>query len=351
MSRCSPVRIAAFAVLALAGAAVVNAWSQAVAPLYPRAQARAQALQAQAADVRAVTVGHSHNKAINFEALGLPTGYHYWTGGADLFEAAQTADCLARRLPNLDVVLMPVAYLGPIHDNHAMAGGQTRRIRHYLELSSLCDARPVHGLTWTWLRSFAAHVPRPDRGKGLVLALLKRLASPERRSSGVEAPERGYLGPPPDLLHAPAAPPPDSSALRHLRAARSVRARQWEQNADRAARTLARLHTTLRQRGVRLVLYTPPYDPLYTRTYQRTAPHVLALFHRTLRAAAALADIEYHNFARYMPLARDSTLFWDASHMNTRGARAFSAVLRTAMDRAMDQAHAPASAGTTPADD
>ncbi len=300
---------------------------------------RARHLEAKRHTVEAITLGHSHNMAIDFDALGASSGYHVWSGGSDLFEAAHAADCLARRLPRLRTVYAPINYYAFVHDNRLIQR-EHLRIRHYASLPRRCMLPPVARPSAVWVRAATAHLSGRERLRDMVRAVLDGKATHD----DVTVPPDGYLGPPRSALYQQAAPTGAANARKHLALAGHLDARQATQVEQRMRERLIRLHRSLRSRGVRLVLYTPPYARAYTETVQEAMPTLMARLQDNMAQVAATTGVEYYDFGRHEAMVNDTTLFWNPTHLNRRGAAVFSKALRVAMNRAAS-AQRPARVG------
>src|SRR5687768_11733286 len=97
--------------------------SETVAPTYPAIKQRMRLLAQKADSIDIINVGHSHNRAIDYRAMGV-RGFHLWSGGSDLLESAYLLRVVAPMLPNLKAVLIPLLPLSfrldnSLHDNRS----------------------------------------------------------------------------------------------------------------------------------------------------------------------------------------------------------------------------------------
>ena len=84
----------------------------------------------------------------------------------------------------------------------------------------------------------------------------------------------------------------------------------------------------LRERGVRVVFFTPPYYHLYERGFD---PRVRDDMRRRMAALASRPGVEWHDLSQDPVLTRDPANFMAGDHLSCRGAAAFSRRLRAEM--------------------
>lgn len=308
----------AFAAGGAAVLAAAYAASEAVDPVFPTMQARVAHFRGRAAEVRGVTVGPSHSRAVDFGALGVP-GAHLWRGNEDVFEAAYLGRYAAEHAPRLRYVLLPASYGLLRLDNTLRRDPHAAGARR--EMYTRAPGGPVlPGDRELWISARLAPVVRADHWSGVVLHL--RDPRPAR-------PLAPNGGPPRDRDGGPLAP---DSMERHGRGRIAVHRAQTEETlaADPAtpARARAALRTLARDlhaRGVVLVLYSPPYHRAYLRHLDGDA---------AARRRAALGPLlDEPNVVWVEPgggvaSAGDDSLFLNSDHANAAGAREFSARLR-----------------------
>ena len=308
----SPVRTAGLTVLfvALGGAA---AWtvSQHAAPVHPDVQGREAVLDRVAPRVEVASLGNSHARAIDFDALGV-RGFHFSLGGSDLFEAVRLFRHARRRLPALREAYVVVSPRQVVNSAFPERHGRRRSV--YVQTG---DYRPMSGDWRLALTSPLSPLARDDHWAAVF------------SGSG----DKPAFGPDGALLN--------ERPQRSFEAIKSEGPRRAAYHGDLARRSeeaypglcadLGRLLETLVEEsvGLRLVLYTPPYPRAY---YEAVVgpPATCDLRPVAARLAGAYAHVFYLD-ASTSALSDDLVLFLNADHLNDAGAAAFSAMLRDTM--------------------
>lgn len=312
----SPPRFAVLAGVFAVGVAVLYALSTAVAPVYPEVHARQALLEAQANDIEAVTLGHSHSRAVLFDSLAPGAGFHLWRSSRDPFETRWAFEAKRDALPALKTVLVAVAPYA--WDNTALPSAARDRRR---ELYAL---HPTAGRWATDIglraHALAAPIARGDHWKGVAYALLGRPLA-------VDVEPNGWIDDRPRATVRDAATL-DSIAVLTAAAHAEVDALSQAARAsfcNEAADALAAL-PALAGADVQVVFYTPPYWPPYLRRLDATATCDLRPVARHL--SAQHAHVRYVDDSRHPAFVRDAGLFLDADHLNAVGAGRYSALLR-----------------------
>jgi hypothetical protein len=313
------------AVLVLAGA---WALSEAVDPVYPEMRAKIALFRQRSGMIRAVSVGNSHTRALDFDALGQP-GMHLYEGGQDVFEAAYLADYAARRAPRLKYVLLTASYGLERLDHAAVTSTDLTGIRRHTYARTAVP-RFIRGDAELWLSSVFSPIARRDHWSGVSLRLLGRHVPREpvrltRDGRDAEPPPRPFV-PDTTLRNAPPRSGGDDESVVND-----------PTTPARAVAQLRRLADELQGRGVRLVLYTPPYHQTLPRYVLQRAPG-------TRRALAPLLrhpNVVWMDFGDDPSFAHRDDLFRDSDHMNPAGARVFSTLLRRCLAAVEGSAEAP----------
>jgi hypothetical protein len=307
------LRFAAGGALVLAAA---YGASEAVDPMYAEMRARMAVFRQARGEVEAVTVGNSHGRAIDFVPLGV-RGMHFWSGGQDAFTAAFLARHLAESAPRLRYVFIAASpsfhQLDP--DGIVMEDFTGPRREVY---ASIRAPRYLRGDFDLWLGSHLAPVARPDHWRGVAEGLGRPRPRPRLTADG----RRDETDPPPLS--------PDSMASYGMRRAARHRRLVSETLAHdstapaRALRDLDALARELGRRGVRLVLYTPPYHESYGRHFADDGGE---LRRALLPLLARNPNTVWLDYSRDSAFTRRADFYLNGDHLNARGARAFSARL------------------------
>ncbi|HZW03606.1 MAG TPA: hypothetical protein VFF68_06755, partial [Anaerolineaceae bacterium] len=145
-------------------------------------QAHMAAILADAERIDALALGNSHAGSLHLGALGYANGYRFPRADGDLFETRALVRYLAPRLPNVEVVLIPVSYFSFLEENTAAAEVAVRREHLYAALPAWRfapgDLEPfLLGKSHVYLP--VARLVRADNWEGVFSALLGRGAEPE----------------------------------------------------------------------------------------------------------------------------------------------------------------------------
>jgi hypothetical protein len=292
--------------------------SERLDPVYPELRARMAHFRQHAPAIDAVSVGNSHSRAIDFDALGV-RGTHLWMGGQDVFEAAYLARYAADAAANIRYVLFPVSP-GFQQVDHAVVRSVDERSRRRELYARTPLRRPVAGDGSLWVSGRLAPVVREDHWKG-VAARLRGPRPPIRLTPHGLRTER------------PRAPlTPDSMARYGAGRGSAHRAAAEETVAvdpttpRRVAAELDDLAGYLGARGVLLVLYTPPYHPGYL--HEIPAAMMAETRSTTKRIVDRHRNVIWMDFSVHPAFSGRDELFMNADHLNREGARLLSDRLR-----------------------
>jgi hypothetical protein len=325
---------AGFVAGALAALAAVYALSEATVPVYADTQARVAHFREHGPSLEAVSVGNSHSAALDFGALGM-RGMHFWYAGADPFEAMFLARYAAGEAPRLRYVLLTASYGFERLDNAVMRSADYTAIRRaaYLRTGGL---RFIPGDRNLWIGARLAPVARTDQWSGVAARLAGRRRPPVRLTPDgmVVEPEPPPISP--DSLRRYA---PWQAGIHESRAAESLA--HAPATPARMAADLDALARELGARGIVLVLYTPPYHHTYLR---EVPPEVVEGTRRALAPVLRHPNVVRLDFSTHPAFTRSDALFEDSDHLNPRGARQFSALLRRCLEAAVQ----PGATGVRP---
>ncbi|HEX7242280.1 MAG TPA: hypothetical protein VF263_18480 [Longimicrobiaceae bacterium] len=310
-------RAALFLALGLVPLGALYLVSESVSPVYADQKLRVRFLEESADSLEALAVGNSHNLAIDFDALGM-RGFHIWQGGTDPFELEYQLRYLMPRVPRVRTVLIPASYFLFVSDNAALVTEDRSDLRRSF-YAAQPQPRWIAGDFTHFLEAHAAPVARPDHWLGVV----KGLATGQR--VGVPT-ERSYCRP--VLLTADSLAKDAAKRLELHRGLYTEMSQNHPRLADDAQAALARAVDGLRERGVRVVFFTPPYYHLYERGFD---PRVRDDMRRRMAALASRPGVEWHDLSQDPALTRDPANFMDGDHLSCRGAAAFSRRLRAEM--------------------
>lgn len=247
--------------------------------------------------------------AIDFKALGVLHGYHLWMGGGDLFEARYLAEAFVPQLPRLRLLFVPLSYPILRQDN----GGPNRQLAPW----KLSDG------DWrNRLRAWIRPVVRQDHWRHVAHFWLFGVAPRVLAADGnLIQPWKPWDPAAVDVES------PKYAANVHLRRVAKV----FAASPDIEVRTEACLQELIhfaRQRGVRIIFYTPPYARAYSERMRDKNPELLAHWQQIIRRLVTEEHIEYHDFSRDPRFIDQPDYFGNEDHMNPKGAHVFSRELR-----------------------
>ena len=270
------------------------------------------------AGARAASIGNSHSYGLDFETLGLE-GVHLGRAGGDLLESAYYLDVLRPRTEAVRVLFLSLSFFSLARDNAAWEGTRGRRLHLYINLPHW---RWIDGDFGLWAMGrvdplLPIHaVVRGDAWKGVLRgALAQDLAgaeadvesqaaaplAPADERAPVEAGEAGADCPTmaPEALEAHA----EEIADTHVGFSRSVldAAPGTPERAESAAR---RLVGGLTERGVTVVLHTPPYHPGYSARFLARRPDLVERQRTFARELAEREDVWYVDGSQVPGLTR-----------------------------------------------
>lgn len=275
---------------------------------------RQKNLLAKKDSIFAISLGNSRNKAINFEVLELK-GYQFYRHGGDLYEAYFSLLELAEDLPNLKTIFIPIHYT-ELSDNLGYEG--IRRQFYSLRPMSL----PLPNDFRVWLKSKFYFFSSDFDGEKIND---EDLNSFELSEYGViQIKEQKHSMNLDELLK--------QGSLRaekhvtHMKS-RGLSEAEMVENLSKAVKNLI---ATAKQKGYRLIFYTPPTVSSYLEKMEESYtvdPRKL------LTKIAKQESVEYFDFSNVNEMNTGSIMFKDPDHLNVQtGSVVFSKMLKQAME-------------------
>jgi hypothetical protein len=307
--------------LLIAGPLVALLWS--LSRRYPdsyddvRSVSRLEAVLANRSTLRALSVGNSHARAVDFEVLGVP-GLDIGLPWNDVFEVEYQLRTLAPRLPELEVVFIALSYF-TFHWANTDAGEAERFLQsRRLFYAMVPTARWMPGDWDNYAAGRVYWLARSDVWYNVAMGLAGRDPYYSRAAEYEE--DRTEANTPEELvLHARARVPEKVDLARRMLAADTLL-------AERTYASLSASIRFLQERGVRVVLFTPPYYRAYSDLYVATG--LVGDMRRRARRLAAEHGVPWLDLSQEPALAADAALFRDSDHLNYRGKEAFTPRLR-----------------------
>jgi hypothetical protein len=299
--------------------------SETVAPIYGSHKERMRLMRKNAPDIEAISAGNSHSLALDFETLNL-RGFHLWSIGSDLFEVNYLLNAVVPLLPNLKVVLLNISPMAFGHDNR-LTGGHNRLVQ-YAVTPTMRSWKLINGDVKNFVHGKLSPIIREDNWNGIVRAMI-----PIKSLHGAEGSEKmisqrvdqsGFIG---NRMQNVV----DAYDLQH----NAERPRWWEKHdwnhpeiEEKAFHVLVSTIGMLRDKNIRVILYTPPITDVSMTYLLRKEPEAVQRSKSYVQRLQQEFHVEYFDFSVSQPWIRRYELFLDEGHLNHRGARLFSAELR-----------------------
>ncbi len=287
--------------------------------------------------VKTAVWGSSHAECIQLGKMGL-MGVNLGARAQDLFEIQYKVESLAPRLGQLKTALISMSYFSFLYDNSVSLEHRKSRDAIRIKMYALYpfhlpyirgDAGNfIFGVLYPvltldhWRRVFLEAPPtlKPDRPlpsrstKPMPIALLrKRVAVQKEKEDAISKLK----------FHAKRR---TAGYIPLIRRMASVHPNLEQETLAAATRAVL----LLKERGVRVVLFTPPYYKEYNRLFRAAWKRSML---KTTRGLAKRTGVEYYDFATDPEFESTPKLFKNSDHLNTLGAALFSAKLKERMDR------------------
>jgi hypothetical protein len=269
-------------------------------------------------NVQAIVLGNSHGDNITFETMGLQ-GYSLSRAWGDLFETQHYLKYLVPRLPNLEIVFIPISYFSFNWDNGSIEKLEDRRSQIYTILPA-----------WNFIRGDLDQflegkvdnlfpiktVVREDHWKGVFYAVV----SGKKVNSNINQilqENCNYQ---------------DQQTLEDIAEVRVLDTIDMGQQVaskrpDIQTATYATLVETvefLHSRGIRVVFFTPPYYHEYSKIFMRESPDSISNMNLNISKLIREKHIEYYDFSFDKTFIDDIRLYRDSDHLNLCGKQSFS---------------------------
>jgi len=264
--------------------------------------------------VRVLVIGNSHAGAIDPDDLGRGSVSLAFPWG-DLAEAELQVRTLVPRLPELRVTLVTVSFFTFHWSNDEFDGEGLLDSRERFHAVSP-GLGTVDGDVESLLRGRSYWIVRPDHWLGVASGLAESLGR-----EGVDDPEEGFR----DEVHR------DSALVRHaeervattLRRKREMIARNPDLPRENHER-LAGMVDYLRQAGMCVVLYTPPFHWRYLELYE--AEPSLTEMRALTSGLSDRMGVPWLDYSDH-PMSRAPIWFADSDHLNVHGDSHFTGIL------------------------
>lgn len=308
--------------------ALVLIWlSRSLDPVYAVERYRMRQMLARAKTIEAISLGHSLNRALDFDVLGM-NGYHMWESGSDYFEVAYRIRAILPLLPKLKVVFIAVGPTTFFLENRHMQRGDGRRRVYYATTPGLPSWLPINGDVKNLVAGKLADIAREDHWQGAVEALLANgpVDSAAKKLWPVDAhgavlKDRVFQSASKKMIRKSARLLVES----HKAQVRIV-GRHFPEVDREACHVLAEMIHLLKTRNVRVIFYTPPISYPFLKAVQNDDV-LQAIWVKSLEYLQHLQEeygIEYFNYIDDRDFVYKYQQYIDAIHLNLNGARRFS---------------------------
>jgi len=316
MSTVTVRKIILFVLIGLGLAYALHRIGETLSPIHGQHKARMQMLMEKADKIEALAVGHSHNLALDFEALGL-NGFHLWIIGSDMFEVRYILNSILPSLPNLQMVFIPVTHHTFLHNNGLVGEGIVIRHVYYATTPTLKSFRPIHNDFKYLIMGKVCSIARHDHWKGVLKAALNMIRGNGAYDSFMaDVSATGKIGPPfeNDMVGCERTKRFDE-LQEYMRLSKSV----LEEQPETPETVFAAMQETVRllqQNEIRPIFYTTPVAPAYRDYVYREAPKTMQLTQSYLDRLQNEFGIEYYDFFRDSSLVNHPKYFYDEDHLD-----------------------------------
>jgi len=319
-------KISFFVIVGVGLALALNWVGETLAPVHMQHKARMQQLLDRASEIEALAVGHSHNLAIDFDALGL-NGFHLWIVGSDMFETRYLLNSIIPLLPNLKTVFIPVTPYTFLHDNSFHPKGVIIRHVYYATTPTYRSFLPVRNDFRNWVMGKLCGIARHDHWQGVVESTFDRSfhgGNGPHQPSEARISKNGKIGPSFENSMAGCAKTKRFDELQqYIRLSKKV----YEEHPglpETVYAALTDIAQMLGENGIRPVFYSAPVVHDFRAYLQREEGTVLELGKTYMERLEREFDIQYYDFFSDTLFANQPEYFHDEDHLNTLGANVFS---------------------------
>src|SRR5690554_4003995 len=297
-----------------------------ISPAYPELKSRMEILEQRASEIEVVTLGHSHNVSIDFDAMGVD-GFHLWTASADPFETKYWAEYAVPKLPNLKYVLIASSYWVFRRDN--TAGAPTvpsyfpeKRRELYAVTNSV---RFIKGDFSYFVKGKLAPIVRVDHWKGIVDQLI---TGAEKTRKSARDGKVDYH--PADTVSAEALRKDAEEQVAHDLMLQTAMVADHKNLVQDAFDTFDEMAAYLNKRGVKVIFFILPFYVAYNeRTDKPTAEEMRRLMRQL---ADKHENVVYYDFSTHPSFTEVSEYYFDSTHLNVGGSKVFSQFFREQLE-------------------
>jgi hypothetical protein len=272
---------------------------------YPGERARFLHLLNDGQQYEAITIGHSHNMAIDFAALG-HEGYHAWTSSMDVYEAYAMLKEILPVQKEIKTIYMPVAYFVSANNKNDDLN-RSARVRFY---ALFPEIQPIENTPAYWLMGMQH---RFKNLSSLVTQLF--FDQPTDHYSAKDGQRLTYYFNRTD----------QETLIEYFVPQEFKGHYSMVRDNDRYKTIIKKIEDLSKSNNVKLVLYTPPYHPTYSEMYPDGFVDSLIT---DVKDFCTNQHIAYYDFHDYRPISHKEGVYFTPTHLNYWGAVEFSELLR-----------------------
>lgn len=274
--------------------------------------------------MEAITLGNSHSGAINYSVLRIE-GQFLALAGADLFEVESTASALDNELPMLKTVFIAISYYSFSRDNATIEPFRTRRIGFYSVVPTWSPVQgdlPIFVLGKLDAATHILSVVRSDSWKGVWVGMANGAPAPDPflydgvRTNSVWGDCFHYTE---EQLEA------NSQVVARLNVLSSRKMASAHPGLVRdASAALARTIEQFQSKGIRVILFTPPYHQTYNVLFTEQGSDLLEDMKQSIDTLRQIYHVEYYDFSQDSEIVVQPEFFHNSDHLSECGTRVFT---------------------------
>lgn len=320
------IHIVVFLMIVFAVGAILYYISNTIDPLYAVDKERIDSLIAKSEQIEAITIGHSGNRAIDFEVLGL-NGFHLWKGGTDLFETKYVLETIVPILPNLKVIFIPISPYSAFHDNAAVNIRADLRSRYYIIYESLNNDRMIKNDYKNYFLAEISPLIRGDHWRGVVGKIVRELRNTFVGKQKMNTKNLDKFGKFINDEHLIDGGKELNWGIIHISLAQQV----LESNPNimlESTSTIEDIVNYCSDKNIKIIFFSPPASSKYWKKIKSLdKKHYFEEGKRRLTAKFGQIGIDYYDFSFFPSISENEDYFLDENHLNIFGAKLFSKLL------------------------
>lgn len=332
-------KISGFVILGVMLALALIWIGEALAPMHSQHKVRMQQFLARADEIEALAVGHSHNLALDFDAMEL-NGFHLWVVGSDMFETRYLLNSILPLLPNLRTVFIPITPYTFLHDNSLHPRGVIVRHVYYVTTPTYRSFFPVRRDFRYLVMGKLCGIARHDHWAGVFKSLCSRSFQAGNGTHSLSRPlisKNGRLGPPFENSMAGCQRTKRFDELKQYMTFSKDVYEQRPELPQGVFAALTDITRRLKDNDIRPVFYSAPVVSDFRQYLHQEERDMVELADTYMERLQNEFAIKYYDFLNDTLFASQPDYFHDEDHLNTTGARVFSKRFAATLERSAPQ--------------